>query len=332
VSNQLSSSIALCCYNGEAYISEQLNSFLTQTILPTELIVCDDGSTDKTLDIVNCFAKHAPFHVQVIRNPHTLGSTKNFEKAISLCSSDIIFLSDQDDLWHNEKIALTLQAFSDHQVIAAFSNAQIVDSNNQPFGYDLWQRLSFKPQQLDQAAQPLSFATLVKHNVVTGATLAFRKQLRPCLLPIPQQWIHDAWIALTLSTQGVILPIEQPLINYRQHATNQIGAIKVSLYQRLQQLANRHVDSQDYLDEAIRYQQAFMHIEVTLNPDQKKLFSDKIKHFQFRGGLGRARFARLPIIIQELINGRYHHFAYGWQSVAIDLLCQRRPATRSSKS
>jgi len=91
-------SIALCTYNGEAYLSDQLASIVKQTQQPDELIACDDGSTDNTLQILDQFSGEAPFPVRVYLNQQRLGPTKNFEKAISLCSGDFIFLSDQDDV------------------------------------------------------------------------------------------------------------------------------------------------------------------------------------------------------------------------------------------
>src|SRR5262249_10160572 len=97
-------SIALCTYNGAKYLSSQLESYLAQTCLPDEVVVCDDCSQDETVTILNDFAIRAPFPVRILVNDQNLGSTKNFEKSISLCSGEIIFLSDQDDVWMPNKI------------------------------------------------------------------------------------------------------------------------------------------------------------------------------------------------------------------------------------
>jgi len=84
-------SIALCTYNGEKFLAEQLKSIAGQTRLPDELVICDDCSQDATVDIVRGFAKVAPFSVRLLTNKTNAGSTKNFERAISLCEGDIIF-------------------------------------------------------------------------------------------------------------------------------------------------------------------------------------------------------------------------------------------------
>jgi len=98
-----STSVALCTYNGERFLSQQLASLAAQTVLPDELVVCDDASTDASMRVVEDFAKNAPFSVRIFRNPNNLGYVKNFEQAIGLCSKEIIFLCDQDDDWEKKK-------------------------------------------------------------------------------------------------------------------------------------------------------------------------------------------------------------------------------------
>src|ERR1019366_197610 len=93
-------SVALCTYNGERFLSQQLASIGKQTRLPDELVVCDDSSTDRTVAIVREFAASVSFPVRVFENQRNLGSAANFERAIRLCDGDLIALSDQDDIWY----------------------------------------------------------------------------------------------------------------------------------------------------------------------------------------------------------------------------------------
>src|SRR5882724_11959920 len=92
-------SVAMCTYNGAGFLSEQLESIAAQTRLPDELVICDDRSTDESVEIVRNFARHTPFSVRLEMNEENLGSTKNFEKSIGLCQGEIIALADQDDVW-----------------------------------------------------------------------------------------------------------------------------------------------------------------------------------------------------------------------------------------
>ncbi len=126
-------SVAMCTFNGAQYLGEQLASLLAQIRLPDELIICDDGSRDNTCDILRAFAGKVPFEIHIHVNETTLGSTKNFEKIISLCSGDIIALSDQDDVWYPQKLSLIEQAFLQNpQMGGVFTNAEIVDQNLEP--------------------------------------------------------------------------------------------------------------------------------------------------------------------------------------------------------
>ena len=127
----MSVSIALCTYNGEKFIREQIESYLTQTVLPDEIIVCDDGSSDDTVSIVRQYLEaNEGIKWRLIQNEKTLGTNKNFEKAVGFCSGDFIFFSDQDDIWRNEKIEQTISFFNkNRECEAIFSNAILIDEN-----------------------------------------------------------------------------------------------------------------------------------------------------------------------------------------------------------
>lgn len=123
-------SIAMCTYNGEKYIKEQLESIINQSTQPDEIIICDDGSTDRTIDIVKAVLKSWNGRWRVFENEHNLGYKKNFQKAISLCGSDIIFLSDQDDVWNANKIEIMMKVFQDNPyILLAFHDSEIVDDH-----------------------------------------------------------------------------------------------------------------------------------------------------------------------------------------------------------
>ena len=99
-------SIAMCTYNGAEFLSAQLQSILTQSRPPDEIIICDDRSTDDTQSLLRKFAAESAIPINVHINDQNLGSVKNFERAICLCTGDVIALSDQDDVWRNDKLQL----------------------------------------------------------------------------------------------------------------------------------------------------------------------------------------------------------------------------------
>ena len=129
-----STSVALCTYNGERFLSQQLESLAAQTVLPDELVICDDASSDGSIRILEVFAKNAPFIVRIFKNPKNLGYIKNFEQAIGLCSMDVIFLCDQDDYWESEKLNQVLKVFdTEEDVGMVLHGFRKIDLNGAPY-------------------------------------------------------------------------------------------------------------------------------------------------------------------------------------------------------
>ncbi|MCH5716822.1 glycosyltransferase [Niabella hibiscisoli] len=137
-------SVALCTYNGAAFLQEQLDSILGQDLPPNEIIICDDGSTDDTLSILERYRQKYPAIIKVIYNKQQLGSVKNFEKAINLCSGDIIFLCDQDDIWFPHKTISVVNIFNRRPDIKAVShNLQICLADKELTNLTIWDTTGF---------------------------------------------------------------------------------------------------------------------------------------------------------------------------------------------
>jgi len=217
-------SVAMCCYNMAAFIAEQLDSIARQSRPPDELVVCDDHSQDHSLDILHSFAARAPFPVKIVRNERQLGCNKNFEQAISLCTGEIIFLSDHDDVWRPQKIELILELMQDRSVGAAFGNATVVGADLTPVGYTLWDTCNFNTGRRRRFADGEQFSELIANNVMQGAAAAFRSSFRSSILPIPSEWQHDYWIALIIAAGSQIRFTENSVLDYRQHGRNLLGA------------------------------------------------------------------------------------------------------------
>ena len=216
-------SIAMCTYNGSKFLDEQLSSIREQTKLPHELVICDDGSTDATPRIVHAFALDAPFPVRFFRNQATWGSTRNFEKAIKLCTGQAIALCDQDDIWLPNKLERLASVLdSEPQVGGVCSNAFLMDETSEYFPDSLWERRNFTPR-MQAAFQRNSALQLLQYNAATGATFVFRSEFVKQVTPIPPEWVHDAWIALLVATQSRVKLLPEKLISYRIHPAQQIG-------------------------------------------------------------------------------------------------------------
>ncbi len=227
-------SIALCTYNGGRHLPAQLESIRTQTKLPLELIVCDDGSSDDTPALVEQFAQTVSFPVSFSRNTGNLGSTLNFEQAMQRCSGEAIALCDQDDLWAPEKLASMVAVLEAEPAVAGvFSNARLIDDNGHALPGSLWLRLGFTSARQQRFDQSSAAPQLVRRDTVTGATLILRSSWLPWLLPIPPTWVHDGWIALLLASLAELRAFPHCPMSYRIHAAQQVGAAQVALHSHL---------------------------------------------------------------------------------------------------
>jgi len=317
-------SIALCTFNGSKYLKAQLNSIASQSRVPDELIICDDHSSDDTVKIVEEFSKNLPFVLKFAINDQTLGPTKNFEKSITLCAGDLIALSDQDDVWHPEKLEKYERTFqANPEICALFSNSEIVDESLTCLGYNMWKKAEFTPREQQQVLDGDAVPVLLKHYVVTGATLVFRADFKPYILPIPAFWFHDAWIALVLASLSDISFICEPLMKYRQHSANQLGGLRKGFTRQV--LNAFQVNRKDYykleIDRYIALRNRLLSFSNNTNTAMNiSLIESKIKHLQRRQRLPPKRLLRLPFILGEIMRSGYVRYARNWGSVAMDLL------------
>ena len=330
--NELKISIALCTYNGARFLPEQLESILKQTRPPDEIVAVDDRSSDDTLQILRDFAGGAPFPMRVEANPENLGVTRNFEKAIGLCAGDIIALCDQDDIWEPGKLAAIEQVFRDQPKTAlVFSDAQIVDDTGKSVGYRLWPAAAFGDEQKAQVRTGKAFDALAKYNFITGCTMAFRAPMREIAFPTPPDAfaIHDGWIALVTAALADIAFIDQPLVRYRQHASQQIGVDAPGQADRWEtRLARRMRDVEHYkrhLRHLERMQEKLLALKADKQPlrvsdSQIAALDAQCRHLKARLDLPSSRLRRVPVVLRELALGRYARYSSGLRSAAIDLL------------
>ena len=312
----------MCTYNGARFLPEQLESLATQERPPDEIVVCDDRSTDETTTMLRCFSQRSPFPVRLFENEKHLGSTKSFEKAMSLCSGEIIVLADQDDIWYPRKLRSIEQLFGSFTApVLAFSDAELIDGNSRPLNSRLWNAVGFTPREQRRCSAGDGFQVMVKHPTVTGATMAFRRDSFDVLSPFPSDIIHDRWMSLILAAVGPIEIIRNPLMKYRKHRDQQIGT-RPTFQQRLQRAGL--AGEQLYLDEISFFHRLQDHLEKLLGrmPRVANAISEiarKISHLERRVLLHRRDIPRVPMVVREVCNRGYWRYSAGWESVAKDL-------------
>jgi glycosyltransferase involved in cell wall biosynthesis len=217
-------SVALGTYNGEKHLQAQLDSLRNQTVLPYELVICDDGSNDNTLQIIRDFAESAPFPVHLHVNETNLGFADNFLRAANLCQGDWISFCDQDDVWLPRKFQCVIQAIerygSDELVLightSLMANGDLVLNG---------QRLpNYKKDKYIKCASQFGFFCIVGFSMVFRASLIknFDANLRPTIYR-QQEWTppgHDQWIGMLANAVGDTAYISEPLAIWRRHATS----------------------------------------------------------------------------------------------------------------
>lgn len=198
-------SIALCTYNGEKHLKQQLDSILAQTYSNLEIVIVDDCSTDNTFSIASNYAEKDS-RIKCFKNETNLGFNKNFERAIGLTTGEYIAISDQDDIWLPHKIESLLNNIESKWLI--FSNSSYINDDNEILeGSMLY---SFNPAEH-------SYKCMLLANFVTGHTVLFKREFIDYFLPFPQNGFYDWWMGLIALYHKEIIFLDEILTKHRVH-------------------------------------------------------------------------------------------------------------------
>lgn len=212
-------SVAMATYNGEKYLKEQLDSLYSQTVVPDEIVVCDDCSNDRTIDILEEY--HQKKGLKYYINSSNLGVNKNFEKAIRLCTSDYVAICDQDDIWFPKKIETLLK-----KMIEVENGEPCVVSSQ---SVSLKSDMSTKPYAIKKDSVGIS-ATLLQAGNVQGCTLMLNKKIIDMLKSFPESYkdimMYDCYISFVAATCGIKYNIGLALMAYRRHDSNVLAKIQ----------------------------------------------------------------------------------------------------------
>lgn len=217
-------SIAMTTYNGAQFVEAQLRSILEQTRQPDEIIICDDGSTDDTVNIIrHVMETSGTDRIRLVENEENLGYIRNFYKAISLTKGDYIFLADQDDIWHREKLEKSLAIMERTGAAAICTRSRLIDRDGQEMDGNAF-IVSVLLARLKEELGPVRFFDLVIENVAQGCTYCFTKEVRAKYLALnSRQLIHDHQIMFIASLVGKVYACAEPMIDYRIHGSNSAG-------------------------------------------------------------------------------------------------------------
>ena len=317
-------SVACCVYNGADFLDMQLRSLVAQTVQPHEIVIVDDASSDRSVAIAEAFARdmRPMLEVRVKRNVANQGVAANFEKAIGLTTGDLVFLCDQDDVWHRSRVEKVCAQFAARPDLSLLhSDARLIGDDGGALGCSLFEALEFGRRERSLVREGSAFRALLVRNLVTGATAAFRRSVFHAARPFPRHWIHDEWLAIIAATTGRVDFLDEALIDYRQHSANQIGMRKLRWSDKLQRLS---------VSRGSRFTAFQLRAEVLLARLQAMgddvphallgLVAEKCAHARVRASLPPNRAARLWPIAKEVATGRYSRYSSGFQGVVRDCL------------
>lgn len=238
--------ILLATFQGERFLSEQLESILDQSERSFRILVRDDGSTDRTVSILHEFASHSRERIRIIENGEgRLGACGNFDRLLSRADGEYVAFADQDDRWDRDKLETLLRTLRELErlhgaatPILVHGDLRVTDDRLRPIATSLWRYQKLDPVR--GAALP----RLLGQNVVTGSASMANRALVERARPIPEEAVmHDWWLALVAAAFGVLHPVTRAVGDYRQHGANEIGAKRWGssyVFRKLVEIADRH--------------------------------------------------------------------------------------------
>ncbi len=302
-------SIAMAVFEGERFIDQQLSSILDQSCMPDEIIICDDSRDDKTYKAIESTIVQYPEIIKYLKNETQLGVSKNFEKAVSLTNGDIIFLSDQDDVWKQDKISKLLSLLDDFPDCGgAFCNSELVNRDLIPLGVTHLELRGF--------AGDASKDFFLKRVPAAGHNMAFRAELKDFLLPFPAlKECHDTWIGLVIAAVSRWIFTDDVLTLFRQHDSNLSQAGRSGQLKAALSSIKNDTDSWNMA----LYDGLIQRLTGKIDPELLERFKDRRGYSAVRAKMNCNIFKRLPLILGEIKNKRYFKYGRGWKNVIQDV-------------
>ena len=314
-------SVALCTRNGSAFVREQVRSILEQKLLPDELIVSDDASSDGTLDLVRRAFDQLPVahrarsvELRILSNPEPLGVTKNFQQAVTEARGELIALCDQDDSWHPSRLAAQAARFeAETDLGLLFTDAALVDATGRSLDLDLFSALGISAGDIASVHGGDAFQALLRRNLATGATIMFRRSLLDAALPFPPEWVHDEWLAIIASAVSRVDLLESSLVDYRQHGSNEVGVVRPTLRRKVA----RVFQPRGQRNAGLVVRSLILHDRlkalaaggVPLRDDAVAETSAKARMEAFRAELPTGRLRRIRPVLHAQRSGWYSRYA-----------------------
>lgn len=319
-------SVVICSYNGARFIDAQIASILAQSVLPGEIVLVDDASTDATFAQGERALTAAAVPLRLLRQPRNVGYVANFQFALAQARGDIVFLCDQDDVWFPHKIETMLACLdADADVVLAYSDAVLADEALAPLPGTLFDALGLSQEERAATTSEALFGVLLRRNIVTGACTAVRRRLIVAAGSVEPGFAHDEWLALIACTVGRVRRLDQPLLAYRQHGGNQIG-VPTSMAARLKRFLDPGRSDRHAAAARLRRLRARLEAQRSAGAgrvDLESMLSELAASSAFaetRSAMPAPRLLRAVSVGRGLAGGGYARYARGLKTAVRDLI------------
>ena len=318
-------SISLATYNGEEYLRPLLNSILDQSHRPDEIVACDDGSKDETINILSEYRESSSIPFHIYENDSNLGVEKNFEKCLKKSTGDLIAIADQDDLWKPNKLEEQIKAYE-------YSNRGLICHDSRPVSADLskeYQTLweSGNHNVINKGSEE-TFKELLRRNFVQGTTLLLTREFVSWALPIPDYGYYDYFLGLLAAATGELHEIDKDLLLYRQHQDQEVG-VRMGIISQIKTGISRGVVDPELSIERCKELSKMLHIVIDrltntsyVDGSREKIYSELRSRIEYEKNRMKTYDPSHPLsryIYKNSSNGYYEEYGMGRLTLMKDL-------------
>jgi hypothetical protein len=220
--------VLLATYNGERFVGEQIDSILAQDYPTLQILASDDGSSDRTLEILREYAEQFPSKIRLMEKQRPTGSAKaNYLRLMKEATAGYICFADQDDVWLPNKVSGSMREIEKLEAqhgpsrpLLVFTDLRVVDDRLKTINPSMWRQLDIDPRSVHRLKQ------LIGRSVVTGCTATINRPMLELARQMPEEaTMHDRWIGLLAATLGAAAIVPEQTVLYRQHDSNVVGAL-----------------------------------------------------------------------------------------------------------
>ncbi|MET0724727.1 MAG: glycosyltransferase [Leifsonia sp.] len=324
----LSMGVAMRVYNSERFVGEHLRSLIAQSVVPDEIVIGDDGSTDGTRAVIDAVRREADARPEtagirwILLPSEHHGIAGNIERTMAACTADVVVVCDHDDISEPDRFERIRDRFeSSPSLMFVHGDAELIDENGvrmgarlaQTQGVSAWERSRYREQE--------ALDVLIRRNIVTGATAAFRIGLLAHATPFPRSWVYDEWLGIIAAGMGATAYLDEPTIEYRQHSSNKTGVRRRNARERMALLLAPGAGRNERLHSRAEVLVSRYESMGALVPERRlEIARAKLRHEQRRTALPVNRLRRVVPVLRVASTGAYARFARGPKDVLLDLV------------